>query len=151
MTTSIFDIDRETIATQFKDFNSAWNNQDLVSLANFITDDISYSNPSFNFGVFIMKGRQIFGRFDVLKFWKKYQTKLEKVEEEKEIVDIRVEENSYIIISKIHNYNLGVSSTGVFRMTKDLLIDKIDFSNITELKSDKKINIISIQMKQFQK
>lgn len=143
--------DTKIAAAKIDDFSAAWNDKDLGLLAQYISADVIYNNPPINLGFFRMKGKKVSGRFYVLKFWKKFFDGFETIHEEKEILRIKYDVANYIVTCNIHNYNFGVSIKSIFCLNNDLLINKIEFMNITDLKKDKELSALALLLKQLKK
>jgi len=137
------------VHSNLQTFIDAWNEKDLCQLSSCVSDKIVYSNPPIKLGFFSFPGKKIKGRFNVLKFWKRFFSKFETIEEEKEILSIEKIGKKYVVHCHIHNFNLGISSKTIFKFNKKSLIDDISFGKVTHLKAEKEISVISILLKQF--
>jgi hypothetical protein len=139
------------VHTHLQTFIDAWDEKDLCTLSGCLSKNIVYSNPPIQLGFFNLPGKQIIGRFNVLKFWEHFFSKFGTIHEQKEIISIEKKGKKYLVHCRIHNYDLGVSSKTVFRFNKQLLIDEITFSKVTHLKAEKEISVVSLLIKQFKK
>lgn len=143
------DIQAKLAINRIADFSEAWNHKELGVLSNYITTDIVFSNSPVQIGLFHLKGRTVYGKFALLKFWKKYLAKFENIMEEKVVRSIKEVNDDIVVSCDIHNYNLEVSCKADFFLNKKLQIHRIIFTNVSELKGDKPLSVVSLIMKQL--
>jgi ketosteroid isomerase-like protein len=138
-----------TIVSAINDFNLAWNEKNLNRLARFLADDVIYINPTIKLGFVNITGKKLEGIFELLKFWKSLFQKFKSLPEDKVILSIEESGDNHIVTCRADNHGLELSSKLIIHFNSQLLISRIEFTEVTQYKKEAPVSLVSILAKQL--
>ncbi len=145
----IVQIDKHAIVSRIDHFNKAWNDKDLGSLSKLLDKEVVYSYPVIKIGFINFPGKVIEGEFKLLKFWKKVFEKFDSIQEDKEIIEIKIDGDAIIVICDAHNHGLQLSCKLIIQLNSELLITNIAFTEVIKYNADEDLSVLSLLIKQF--
>lgn len=148
-TTALYRTDSEAIVSIVDRFNTAWNERDLSKISNLLAQDVVYSNPPAKLSFINIPGKEVFGLFKVLQFYKSIFERFNATQEEKFITNVEHENNKTIVSCNVHNHGLKISSKLTLHLNNELYITKIKFTKVTRYKGEKELSAVSLLLKQF--
>jgi hypothetical protein len=128
------------VIQQIEKFDFYWNRKDLNSMASLLSDDIHYILPPFKVGPIVLAGRDLTGKYHVLKFFKDLFHKFHLPSDYIEIIKATPKNVNFILgfsqLGFVTHCEIGINDEGAICL--------MSFSKVTDITNAKELGFLPV-------